>query len=131
MTDTPTAEQRADPRWTGLHRMATATCPRDTNGRGDCGFVPCDLCRDKAIASEALALLSTVEAERDRLRDIADRRNHVMRVEVIDHRAGAERFGRAFVAWDAAVSLSYQDGSRTLKVFVDDPVSGDPQGNQT
>lgn len=47
----------------------------------------------------------------------------VTRVELIDHRhqAGApDQRGRVFVALGCAVTLSYQDDGRTLKVFVDD-----------
>ena len=50
----------------------------------------------------------------------------VTRFEVIDHRTGdpAEGLplrGRIVVAWPASVKLSYQDGGRTLKVFLTDP----------
>lgn len=41
------------------------------------------------------------------------------RVELIDHRTGAEPFGRVFSAWDCRVEVQRQDGGRTLKVFVD------------
>lgn len=45
----------------------------------------------------------------------------VTRVEVIDHRAELGReAGRVYVVWDCKVELSYQDGGRTLKVFVQD-----------
>lgn len=44
----------------------------------------------------------------------------VTRFEVIDHRTGAEPFGRVYSAWGATVSLSLQDGGRTVKAFVDD-----------
>ena len=50
----------------------------------------------------------------------SDTPNIVTRIEVIDHRTNGAPTGRAFVAWDAAVTLSYQDNGRTLKVFVDD-----------
>lgn len=45
----------------------------------------------------------------------------VTRFEVIDHRKDGN--GRIFAAWDASVELSYQDGGRTLKVFVVDGVA--------
>jgi ribosomal protein L13E len=44
----------------------------------------------------------------------------VNRLEVIDHRAGVGT-GRVFSVRPCAVTLSYQDQGRTLKVFVDDP----------
>jgi len=44
----------------------------------------------------------------------------VTRFEVIDHRAAVVSFGRVFSAWDVSIELSYQDGGRTLKVFVMD-----------
>ena len=44
------------------------------------------------------------------------------RVEVINHRTDAERFGKVFTQWDCSVEISIQDGGRTLKVFVDDRV---------
>ena len=47
---------------------------------------------------------------------------NVTRFEVIDHRKDAPEQGRCFVATGVAVELSYQDGGRTLKIFVDDPV---------
>jgi hypothetical protein len=43
----------------------------------------------------------------------------VTRFEVIDHSSTGE--GRAFVKYNIAVKLSYQDDGRTLKVFVTDP----------
>lgn len=42
----------------------------------------------------------------------------VTRFEVIDHRPESKTFGRAFIAWNCHVELSYQDNHRTLKVFV-------------
>lgn len=42
------------------------------------------------------------------------------RVEVIDHRTGAQPFGRAYGAFDATVEPQYQDRGRTLKIFVTD-----------
>ena len=49
------------------------------------------------------------------------REERVTRVEVIDHRAGTgPHAARAFVAYDVAVDLSYQDAGRTLKIFVTD-----------
>ena len=46
----------------------------------------------------------------------------VTRVEVIDHRAGTYAYGRGrvYCALDVAVTLSYQDDGRTLKIFVGD-----------
>ena len=44
----------------------------------------------------------------------------VTRLEVIDCRRDMPSAGRAFVAYQCAVSLSVQDDGRTLKVFVDD-----------
>ena len=44
----------------------------------------------------------------------------VTRFELIDHRHDVPYFGRAFVAYNCSVELSYQDGGRTLKVFVTD-----------
>jgi hypothetical protein len=43
----------------------------------------------------------------------------VTRFEVIDHRLDMK--GRVLVAWPCSVELSYQDGGRTLKVFVNEP----------
>jgi hypothetical protein len=40
----------------------------------------------------------------------------VTRFEVIDHRPGGA--GRVFVANPATVKLSFQDGGKTLKIFV-------------
>ena len=42
----------------------------------------------------------------------------VTRFEVIDHTASGE--GRALVRYSVAVTLSYQDDGRTLKVFLTD-----------
>lgn len=51
----------------------------------------------------------------------------VTRVEVLDHRRGAEPFGRVFSARDVGhVELSYQDGGRTLKIFLDGEVDQRP-----
>jgi hypothetical protein len=44
----------------------------------------------------------------------------VTRFEVIDHRSRVVAIRRAFVAYDCAVELEYQDAGRTLKVFVVD-----------
>lgn len=41
------------------------------------------------------------------------------RFEVIDHRHG-QPLGRFFVAYRCKVELVYQDGGRTLKVFLTD-----------
>jgi hypothetical protein len=44
----------------------------------------------------------------------------VTRIDLIDHRAGVTDFGRIYSAWFCAITLSYQDDGRTLKVFVTD-----------
>lgn len=46
----------------------------------------------------------------------------ITRIVVVDHRAGAQPFGRVFEAWDISLDLSIQDGGRTLKLFVDERV---------
>lgn len=46
----------------------------------------------------------------------------VTRFEVIDHRAEAKKFGRIVVEYGVSVEVHLQDGKRTLKVFIDDPV---------
>jgi hypothetical protein len=55
----------------------------------------------------------------------------VTRFEVIDHRAclncdTPHDRGRIFTAKPCRIELSYQDGGRTLKVFVDDPLPPAP-----
>lgn len=45
--------------------------------------------------------------------------SNATRIEVIDHRKGAPQIGRVFCAWNSKITLSYQDGGRTLKIFVD------------
>lgn len=45
----------------------------------------------------------------------------VTRFELIDHRERVGFHRRSFVANTCAIELSYQDGGRTLKVFVNDP----------
>jgi len=53
----------------------------------------------------------------------------VTRFEVIDHSGHNTRVGRAFTAYGVQIVRSYQDGGRTLKVFVDDaPPAQEPQG---
>lgn len=42
----------------------------------------------------------------------------VTRLEVIDHTTGGR--GGVFSAWSISIELSWQDGGRTLKIFVDD-----------
>lgn len=64
---------------------------------GEPGFFYCDYVGDEMIEQEG-----------------------VTRVEVIDHRKSSQNPGRIFSAWGVAVMLSYQDGDRTLKVFVYD-----------
>lgn len=63
---------------------------------------------------------------------VAQQQEKVTRVELIDHRNDRHSgpLGRAFVAWDCTAELSYQDGGRTLKVFVSNPVPvrTDPPG---
>lgn len=54
---------------------------------------------------------------------LSDRVARVTRFEVINHRADAKPFGRQVVEWGCAISLSFQDGGRTLKVFVNDPAA--------
>lgn len=51
--------------------------------------------------------------------DTRPRESKVTRFEVIGPK------GRLFTKWDCAVELSYQDGGRTLKAFVDWPAEGD------
>lgn len=50
----------------------------------------------------------------------------ITRVEVIDHRKGANPPGRVFTVWEsedrAQISFSVQDKEQTLKIFVDDTV---------
>jgi hypothetical protein len=46
----------------------------------------------------------------------------ITRLEIIDHRKTANPAGRAFVAWNAALTPSVQDNGRTLKIFVTDEV---------
>jgi hypothetical protein len=57
----------------------------------------------------------------------------VTRFEVIDHRSGdvhpVER-GRIYAAHECSVELSYQDGGRTLKVFVTDRAALSPAPEQ-
>lgn len=81
------------------------------------GERPCcaDLARRIARGIRKLDLEAFAKASGEPRRGIP-----LTRVEVIDHRADSETFGRAFVAWDVAMELSYQDHGRTLKVFVDD-----------
>jgi hypothetical protein len=49
-----------------------------------------------------------------------------MRFEVIDHRKTADPIGRILYA-EGEVELSYQDGGKTLKVFITDPKTPDEQ----
>lgn len=46
----------------------------------------------------------------------------VDRFEVIDHRSTVAFKGRVYSVRPCRVGLSFQDGGRTLKVFIDDPV---------
>jgi hypothetical protein len=49
--------------------------------------------------------------------------SRVTRFEVIDHRAEDEfrgKRGRVFTARPCKIELSYQDGGKTLKVFITD-----------
>lgn len=48
--------------------------------------------------------------------------DNITRITVVDHRAGAQPFGRVFEAWDINLDISIQDGGRTLKLFVNDRV---------
>ena len=51
----------------------------------------------------------------------------VTRFELIDHRQGTPTFGRAFVTYgDMSVTISPQDGKRTIKVFLDGKYSENP-----
>lgn len=52
----------------------------------------------------------------------------VTRFEVIDHREGAQPFGRVFSAWDASGEMSLQDNGRTLKLFLSGVASRRPDG---
>ena len=53
--------------------------------------------------------------------DTFEQKKIVSRVEVIDHRKNAEKFGRAFMAWNVgSVAVAIQDEGRTLKVFLAD-----------
>lgn len=55
------------------------------------------------------------------MNDTLETKPNITRVELIDHRKGAETFGRAFVAWNVGrVAISIQDDGRTLKVFLAD-----------
>lgn len=45
--------------------------------------------------------------------------NKITRVEVIDHSAESSPFGRVYSKWNCKnVELSYQDGGKTLKIFI-------------
>lgn len=49
----------------------------------------------------------------------------VTRFEVIDHRNGSLKPGRAFVVHGCKIELSYQDDGRTLKVFISEHSQSD------
>lgn len=101
------------------HELATEIRRAAANLANDyeMGERPCcaDLARRIARGIRKLDLEAFAKASGEPRRGIP-----LTRVEVIDHRADSETFGRAFVAWDVAMELSYQDHGRTLKVFVDD-----------
>jgi hypothetical protein len=48
--------------------------------------------------------------------------DNITRITVVDHRAGAQPFGRVFEAWNINLDISIQDGGRTLKLFVTERV---------
>lgn len=47
----------------------------------------------------------------------------VRRLEIIDHKLGGT--GRVYSARPCSVELSFQDGDRTLKIFITDPPIGE------
>ncbi len=69
---------------------------------------------------QVAANLPTKTAAPAALRASGERDGEVTRFEVIDHRSTGTPVGRAFVAWNCGIELSYQDGGRTLKAFVSD-----------
>jgi hypothetical protein len=62
----------------------------------------------------------------------SDSNDGVIRFEVIDHTAAAERPGRILVIrGDMAVTLSWQDDGRTLKVFLTERPHANPPTPET
>lgn len=58
------------------------------------------------------------ELERE-VAELKKRDERVTRFEVIDYSGTGPKVGRVFTAYDVQIERAYQDGGRTLKVFVD------------
>ncbi len=92
--------------------------------RGANGYVE-DVARYFAALSPELVLSLIAALTDDTARRLLGEPATVTRVEVIDHRLLAPEPGRVFVAGpECRTELSYQDGGRTLKVFVSDALDG-------